>query len=60
MTEIQMIDRQGVAPFLEQEIPQQMGEALDADGLLLWGAFENGGMAALAGMQPMARSRFCM
>lgn len=52
MTEIQMIDRQGVAPFLEQEIPQQMGEALDADGLLLWGAFENGGMAAVAGMQP--------
>ena len=52
MTEIQMIDRQGVAPFLEQEIPQQMGEALDAAGLLLWGAFENGGMAAVAGMQP--------
>lgn len=52
MTEIQMIDRQGVAPFLEQEMPQQMKEALDADGLLLWGAFENGGMTAVAGMQP--------
>lgn len=52
MTEIQMIDRQGVAPFLEQEMPQQMREAMDADGLLLWGAYENGGMAAIAGMQP--------
>ena len=29
MTEIQMIDRQGVAPFLEQKMPQQMKESLD-------------------------------